>query len=209
MKKAVSLAIAFLLFFALSASAVEPIPAPPFSVEVPAEGYAQVMFDQGYNLYQAGRKEEAIQFFIEAVTTKPDFTKAWTWLARTYQEENMLNEAIWAWRKVLELEPGNSQAKYFLEKCENWKKYGKEPWEAYEQGYLFYEQQDYFQAIEYFNKAISQNPQMDKAYYWLGIANLEVGDYHQAEWALEKYLSFHPDDANVQYWLRVAKSRAN
>ena len=48
---------------------------PIYSFDVTTEGYAQVMFDQGYNLYQAGRKEEAIQFFVEAVTAKPNFTK--------------------------------------------------------------------------------------------------------------------------------------
>jgi len=91
------------------------------------EGYAQTMFDQGYNLYQAGRYGDAIQFFIDATSSKPDFAKAWYWLARTYQENNMVDEAIWAWRKVIQLDPSNAQAQYFLNKMQNWKLYGKKP----------------------------------------------------------------------------------
>ncbi|MBP9015136.1 MAG: tetratricopeptide repeat protein [Candidatus Atribacteria bacterium] len=181
---------------------------PIYSFDVPSEGYAQVMFDQGYNLYQEGRKEEAIQFFVEAVTTKPNFTKAWFWLARTYQEEEMIDEAIWAWKKVVQLEPDNTQAKYFLEKCENWKKYGKDAWENYEQGYLKFENKDYSAAIKLFQQAISINPNMDKAYYWLGMAYFETKDYQNAIRALEKYLSLQPNDKAAQYWLKEAKARA-
>lgn len=180
---------------------------PLYSFDVSAEGYAQVMFDQGYNLYQVGRKAEAIQFFIEAVTTKPNFTKAWLWLARTYQEEEMLDEAIWAWKKVVELEPENPQAQYFLKKCENWKKYGKEAWERYEKGIIAYENKEYYDAIELFKMAIEANKQFDKPYYWLGITNYKVGDYLNAVWALERYLQFQPNDTKAQYWLREARAR--
>ncbi len=179
----------------------------PYSIDVPEEGYAQVMFDQGYNLYQAGRKTEAIQFFIEAVTTKPDFTKAWFWLARTYQEEDMYDEAIWAWEKVVQLDPQNAQAKYFLKKVRNWKQYGKDAWENYERGIVALERGEPYDAIEYLKRAIEANPKFDKAYYWLGIANFRTGDYYNAVWALEKYVALQPNDANGQYWLKEARAR--
>ncbi|MGQ9622143.1 MAG: tetratricopeptide repeat protein [Candidatus Caldatribacteriaceae bacterium] len=180
-------------------------PLSTYSIDVPAEGYAQVMFDQGYNLYQAGRKEEAIQFFVEAVTTKPNFAKAWTWLARTYQEEGMYDEAIWAWEKVVQLEPENTQAQYFLKKVKNWKQYGKDAWENYEKGIVALEKGEPYDAIEYFRKAIEANSKFDKAYYWLGIASLRTSDYHNAVWALEKYVVLRPDDSLGQYWLKQAR----
>jgi tetratricopeptide (TPR) repeat protein len=181
---------------------------PPYSFDVTAEGYAQVMFDQGYNLYQEGRKEEAIQFFIEAVSTKPNFIKAWKWLARTYQEEGMYDEAIWAWGKVLELAPDDKQAAYFKEKCENYKKYGKAAWDSFEEGIVAYQNGDYFSAIPLFEEAIRNNPEFDKAYYFLGAALIKVEDYHRAVWAFEKYLAFHPDDEKAQYFLKVAQKGA-
>ncbi len=181
---------------------------PPYSFDVTAEGYAQVMFDQGYNLYQEGRKEEAIQFFIEAVSTKPNFIKAWKWLARTYQEEGMYDEAIWAWGKVLELVPDDKQAAYFKEKCENYKKYGKAVWDNFEEGIVAYQNGDYFAAIPLFEEAIRNNSKFAKAYYFLGAALIKVGDYHRAVWAFEKYLVFHPDDEKAQYWLKVARKGA-
>ncbi len=169
------------------------------------EGYAQTMFDQGYNLYQAGRYNDAIQFFIEATTTKPNFTKAWYWLARTYQENNMVDEAIWAWKKVLQLEPDNAQAQYFLNKMQNWKLYGKEAWETYEQAQNAYLQGQYVPAIQLFETVIRENPNFDAAYYWLGISQLKNGDYAAAVRSLEKYLTMKPQDKNAQYWLNQAK----
>ncbi|MDI3543359.1 MAG: hypothetical protein PWP57_964 [Candidatus Atribacteria bacterium] len=174
-----------------------------------AEGYAQTMFDQGYNLYQVGRYDDAVQFFIDSITAKPDFVKAWYWLARTYQETNMVDEAIWAWQKVIQLEPDNAQAQYFLKKMQNWKLYGKEAWEAYEQAQNAYLQGQYTSAIQLFETAIKENPNFDAAYYWLGISQLKNGDYAAATRSLEKYLTLQPQDKNAQYWLNQAKKGQN
>lgn len=173
------------------------------------EGYAQTMFDQGYNLYQVGRYDDAVQFFIDAITAKPDFVRAWYWLARTYQETNMVDEAIWAWQKVIQLEPDNAQAQYFLKKMQSWKLYGKEAWEAYEQAQNAYLQGQYTSAIQLFETAIKENPNFDAAYYWLGISQLKNGDYAAATRSLEKYLIIQPQDKNAQYWLNQAKRGKN
>lgn len=169
------------------------------------EGYAQTMFDQGYNLYQAGRYGDAIQFFIDATSAKPDFDKAWYWLARTYQENNMVDEAIWAWRKVIQLDPSNTQAQYFFKKMQNWKLYGKEAWEIYEQAQNAYLQNQFIPAIQLFEAAIRENPNLEVAYYWLGISQLKNGDYAAAVKSLEKYLTLQPQDKNAEYWLNQAK----
>jgi len=200
----------FLLFFSLSGMvfALDPVEI-DYGDQNAVEGYAQTMFDQGYNLYQAGRYDDAVQFFIDAITVKPDLAKAWYWLARTYQETNMVDEAIWAWQKVIQLEPDNTQAQYFLKKMQNWKLYGKEAWEAYEQAQNAYLQGQYTPAIQLFETAIQENPNFDAAYYWLGISQLKNGDHAAATRSLEKYLTMQPQDKNAQYWLNQAKKGKN
>lgn len=189
------------LFFLTSMAFAQPdieLPAGPGATR---EGYAQTMFDQGYNLYQAGRTEEAVQFLMEAVTTLPEFTKAWDWLARIYMEENMINEAIWAWRKVVQLDPTDARARYFLLKMENWNHYGKQAWEAYEQGQIAYHEQDYTQAVSSLRSAVEANPQFVDAWYWLGISYMRAGDNPNAIAALERVLELNPAHAEAQYWL--------
>ncbi len=200
----------FLLFFSLSGMvfALDPVEI-DYGDQNAIEGYAQTMFDQGYNLYQVGRYDDAVQFFIDAITVKPDLAKAWYWLARTYQETNMVDEAIWAWEKVIQLEPDNTQAQYFLKKMQNWKLYGKEAWEAYEQAQNAYLQGQYTPAIQLFETAIQENPNFDAAYYWLGISQLKNGDPAAATRSLEKYLTMQPQDKNAQYWLNQAKKGKN
>ena len=51
-----------------------------------------MMLDQGWQPV-SGRGGRGIRVFVEAVTVKPNFTKACL-LARTYQEEEMIDEAI-------------------------------------------------------------------------------------------------------------------
>ncbi len=169
------------------------------------EGYAQVMFDSGYNLYQRGELQKAIEFFTEAVSAWPDFTKAWEWLARTYQETELYQNAVFAWEQVLRLDPGYEPARYFRRVVEKWEKYGKEAWQKYEAGHVAYGEGDMFAASQHFQQAISENPSFDLPYYWLGVTSLKLGDALNAEWALERFLSMNPGNPEGEFWLREAQ----
>ena len=85
----------------------------------------------------------------------------------------MIDEAIWAWKKVVQLEPDNTQAKY-LENA-SLEKYGKDAWEVMNR--LSQLKTKLLCCYRAFRQAISLNP-MNKAHYWLGMAYFETKDYH-------------------------------
>ncbi len=171
------------------------------------EGYAQVMFDSGYNLYQRGELKRAVEFFTEAVSAWPEFSKAWEWLARTYQETGRYRNAIVAWDRVLQLDPGYEPARYFKRAVQKWNQYGKSAWQEYEAGHVAYGEGNFFEAAYHFRQAISENPSFDLPYYWLGVTSLQLGDALNAEWALERFLALNPGNPEGEYWLREARRK--
>lgn len=75
-------------------------------------------YTDAYALYEKGDIKGALRKYNDAVTLAPDFSKAHYWIARIYMEQEMYAAAAKKWRKVLELDPGNKNAKWFLQVAE-------------------------------------------------------------------------------------------
>ncbi|HOX29386.1 MAG TPA: tetratricopeptide repeat protein [bacterium] len=77
-----------------------------------AEAY--ILYRDGFFLYEKGKLDEAAAKYSEAVNKNPSFANAWLWLARIRFEQGRFADAIPFWRKVLELQPDNKRAEWFL-----------------------------------------------------------------------------------------------
>jgi len=67
--------------------------------------------------------------------------------------------------------------------------------EFFEQGKAYYEQKDYYQAINSFNLAISKKKNLADAYYWRGNAYFGLKDYDKAIADYTAALRLKPDDS--------------
>ncbi len=158
-------------------------------------------FEGAYNYYQEGQYDMAIKFYKIVLERNPAHKKALYWLARLYQELGLYREALATWQRLLEVQPEDKVARYFVKVCEEVVKQGKEPFEAYEEAYRFYSKGDKERALSLYEKACALNPNFQKAYLWAGRVAFELGYYEKAEWYLERALSLDKEDKVAKYLL--------
>lgn len=73
-------------------------------------GRAKVMNKQGENAYHAGRLDEAIAAYQQAIDADPGYGQAYSNLGLAYQKAGRAAEAIWADRKAIALASGPTAA---------------------------------------------------------------------------------------------------
>jgi tetratricopeptide (TPR) repeat protein len=75
----------------------------------------------GIEAHSAGKADIARIHFSEATALTPSFAQAWYWLGRTAYEAKDFVAAVQAYGKVVELEPANAEARYWLEQAKKGK----------------------------------------------------------------------------------------
>lgn len=70
----------------------------------------------GYRQLRAGNTETALKLFRLNVRVHPEYTNGWDSLGEAYMEAGLRTEAMAAFEKVLEREPGNGRARELLER---------------------------------------------------------------------------------------------
>jgi len=76
----------------------------------PLKEKADYLFKEAFTHYQKFKYPKAIKLYKEALDLKPDLVKAWFWLGKSYYKAGLLNQAIYAFKKFMELGGGD----YFL-----------------------------------------------------------------------------------------------
>ena len=71
---------------------------------------SQDNYAQGYTAYQGQDYETAIVYFVKAVTYNDGLADGWYYLAQSYRNVERKDEALEAYRKVIELVPGTERA---------------------------------------------------------------------------------------------------
>ncbi|MDD3656907.1 MAG: tetratricopeptide repeat protein [Atribacterota bacterium] len=171
------------------------------------QNLAHAYYRLGYTSYEKGDYEQSLIYFLNSIKEYPDLIDSNYWAARVFYENNDLENSLFYWRRVLELDPNYPRAQYFYDKVDASIKYGKEAYNWYEQGYNEYEKMNYGRAIDSYREAIRLNSRFVEAYYWLARVYFDTGDYQQAIRYYRQVLNLQPDNTRADYWLKEAQRR--
>jgi protein O-mannosyl-transferase len=134
---------------------------------------------------QAGRLQEAIGHFEQALRIKPDYAEAHYNLGNALSQEGKLEDAIGHWEQAVRIKPGYAEAHYNL-------------------GGTLARLGKVQEAIMHFEQALRIKPDDAEAHYNLGTALVRVGRVQEAMGHWEQAVKIKPDYAEAHYDLGVA-----
>ena len=156
---------------------------------------------------EKGQHDEAIKNAKQGIAIDPNYAPNWYWMGLAYYRKGNYEEAIPAFKKVIELKPDGVQFQssyHFLgiaySKKGNYDEAIRDLNKAIElklsdadslnwRGFAYYKKGNYDEAIKDFNKAIELKPTLDSwslrvkrgwAYYYKGIYNEAIKDFNKA-----------------------------
>lgn len=141
---------------------------------------AYAVYLVGEKLFHQGKYKEAIVQFQKASELNPNYIAAIHSLALAYYHSGELSLAIEVGKKIIEKEPNNKAVNYLIRKAKGGIKLGKDYFEFYERGYIYYSENNFVSAVEEYKKAIKIGPQKPFAYYWLGRTYYKMGKFTEA-----------------------------
>jgi tetratricopeptide (TPR) repeat protein len=191
-----------------------------FNLFASAEHYAEECDNIGAALVQAGRVQEAIGQYEQALRIKPDFAEACNNLGVALGQAGKVQEAIGQYEQALRLEPDFAGAHNNLGSALGQAGRVQEAIGHFEQALrlepdfaaahnnlgLALEQTDRVQeAIGQYEQALRISPDSVEAHYNLGIALVQAGRLQEAIEHYEQVLRLKPDDAEARAKLQVAQ----
>jgi tetratricopeptide (TPR) repeat protein len=156
--------------------------------------------EYAYFAYQAGNRQLAAERYALVTRLAPNDVEAYRWIGRIMLELEMPEQAVAAWRTVLELDPGAEGADYFLELAQAQSRWGVQPANDFYAGIAAYEAGNMQQARNSFAAASARNDSYAAAWAWLGRVNFEQSLYEDAHAAYSRALALEPDNSNYQWF---------
>jgi tetratricopeptide (TPR) repeat protein len=161
-------------------------------------------FDAGIVAYEGDDLEEAVTAFERSVAANDGFTEAWVWLARVRGELGRFDDAVVAWERVVELDPDDARARYFLNVTRQQRLVRAEAAATFAAGIAAYEAADFETAERRFREAIAIDPDAVQPYIWLGRVTFGLQRFDEAAQAFGRAAALDPRDADVAFFAQEA-----
>jgi len=173
------------------------------------------LVQEGNRLVEAKDYAGAVAKFQQAMQVNPDFFELWGDIGQAYERMNKLDEAVDAYKKLLEKQPENKQALMSIANIWLEKKNLDEAKKTlstlkdedltdagflYNLGASFYNANDMKDAAHYLQLATQISPQMGDAYLQLGfaLASPQLNDKEGAKKAFQKVIELDPNSENAK-----------
>jgi tetratricopeptide (TPR) repeat protein len=197
------------------------IPLAPTQSAVPDSLSISKIILSGSDLLRAGKTEEAIAKFNEAIRREPANAVAYFYRAAGYEKAGNNDGALDDYKKAIELKPdfilAYSRVGLILAKkseydkaLEYYKKASelgdKDPSTYYNYGVCLLNAGKGGEAGGVFEKVLTLDPNYADAYYQLGLIAIGAGDTAKAKEFLEKFISLDPENKNVALAREILKN---
>jgi tetratricopeptide (TPR) repeat protein len=192
-----------------------------FSLLTSMEVSAQADNDLGMQLQQAGRMQEAIRHYKQALRLNPDFADAHVNLGDALRKTGRIEEAIGQYEEAMRIKPDFPKAHFALgvawlqvgrtqealRQCEEALRLNPDFVEAHDNlGAALLMSGRKAEAIEQFEQSLHLNPERFEAHYNLGVALDEVGRTQEAIQQYQQALRIEPDFVPAQNALARARA---
>jgi len=167
---------------------------------------ALVGHELGYGAYSRGDLSLALEYFETIADLAPADLNAHVWSGRILLELEQPAQAIPAWQRVLELDPDDARAAYFLELAREQAQWGPAAVTAFRDGVALYEQGRLTEAAERFARATTRNPSYAQAWSWLGRVAYEREQYRDAAMYYGRASDLEPGNETYA-WFRTDSTR--
>lgn len=161
----------------------------------------------GYISYSQGDFEQALAYYRQIIDYVPDYLDAYVWVGRILIETRRPAQAIPYWQEVVNRDPGDRRAAYFLELARDQAQWGIDAVNAFREGVSAYEAGNLSLARERFARASAANPEYAAAWAWLGRVAFETGNYRDAATFYNNARQLEPTNETYQYFYRESQRR--
>ena len=165
-------------------------------------------FQRGLQAYNEERLEDALTLFEQAARTNPEYKQAFVWAGRTSLELGYSEEAKEYWQRVLDLDPEESRARYFIARADDQLEWGADAVLTFSEGMRLYNEGSLEAAGDTFAEASRANPQYAEAASWAARSYQEAGLPQQAVPFWERVIELNPDDTRSAYFLDLARNQS-
>lgn len=169
---------------------------------------AGVGHELGYGAYARGDLDAALDLYLTITDLAPRDVDARVWVGRILIETERPAQAVPYWQSVVELDPTDARARYFLDLARDQAEWGTRAVDAFRQGVAHYEVGEMSLARERFARATVLNPTYPAAWAWLGRVAFEAGAYADARRAYANAAGLEPGNETYRYFLAQAIARA-
>lgn len=162
---------------------------------------AAVGRELGYGAYARGDLDASLDLYLRVTELAPADVESRVWVARILMETDRPDQAVPFWRSVLELDPSDRRAEYFLELAQDQAEWGVRTIEVFREGVELYERGEFPAARERFARATVLNPAFAAGWAWLGRVAFEAGAYADARRSYANASGLEPDNETYRYFL--------
>lgn len=178
------------VIFTLGGNAAPPSTVHPDTAESPDAAAAHVLYDSGMKAFNQGDYRSAAELLEASVARYPHKSSAFNDLGRTYLMLDLVDKAVIAFQKAVEINPSDRFAYNNL-------------------GRAFWKQKKYDQAVEAFTKQLEINPQDRFVHPNLGLMYMQMNQYDKAAVEFEIAAAAAPNDPSIQADLGGAYAKLN